>query len=396
MDETAGNHRDAAATASAVEPPAVDRLLLSFLESVGAGSALPLFRASGLSDQSLHKISEMSSQTIHQLGLSPDQATEFSIRVGQHLTDQFLQKEALDVRSLVENAGFDYSVFASVDCESQQEILTSLKRRRRNLEPVQGQAIPGHRPSFDRDPHSRVSQPQERSERSTMVSIADMAGEEQARSSGSLSQLDLAVSILAEFFPSMQEEAIADMLHCMGLRLDEAVDTILEDVSASSSKRKSSSHTSVSRLEAVRQIGATRSGVEGADWKSVYSWISASMGQSSSSGSAGSSSADASLDSLVAFMKVAMNVDDPAAGAEQVSNNASLQIMKRQSYSYQQSLRERYRQLLSARGPEHQLTVVAACHLAACLVDQKKYPAALSILQVCAARVHRCIFIRQL
>jgi hypothetical protein len=69
----------------------------------------------------------------------------------------------------------------------------------------------------------------------------------------------------------------------------------------------------------VRQLGASRSGVEGADWKSVYSWISASTGQSSNN-STGSSSADASLDSLVAFMKVAMNVDDPAAGVEQVAN----------------------------------------------------------------------------
>jgi hypothetical protein len=329
MDEPPGNPRDAAAIVSAVEPPAVDHLLFSFLESVGAGSSLPLFRAAGLSDQSLHIISEMTPQSIYQFGLSPDQAPEFSIRVAQHLTDQFLQKEALEVRALVENAGFDYSVFASVDSESQQEILTSLKRRRRNIEPLQGpaQAVPDHRPSFDWDP-VRSSQLQESSEHSARVSVADMAGEGQARSSGSLSQLDHAVSILAEFFPSMQAEAIADMLHCMGLRLDEAVDTILEDVSTSSSKRKSSSQTSVSRLDAVRQIGATRSGVEGADWKSVYSWISASTGQPSSGGSAGSASADTSLDSLVAFMKVAMNVDDPAVGAEQVSNIASLSCVK--------------------------------------------------------------------
>ena len=329
MDGPPGNPRDAAAIVSAVEPPAVDHLLFSFLESVGAGSSLPLFRAAGLSDQSLHMISEMTPQTIYQFGLSPDQAPEFSIRVAQHLTDQFLQKEALEVRALVENAGFDYSVFASVDSESQQEILTSLKRRRKNIEPVQSlQAVPGYQPSLDWDPPIRSSQLQESSEHSARVSVADMAGEEQARSSGSLSQLDHAVSILAEFFPSMQAEAIADMLHCMGLRLDEAVDTILEDVSTSSSKRKSSSQTSVSRLDAVRQIGATRSGVEGADWKSVYSWISASTGQPSSGGSAGSASADASLDSLVAFMKVAMNVDDPAVGAEQVSDIASLSCVK--------------------------------------------------------------------
>ena len=43
-------------------------------------------------------------------------------------TDQFLQETGA-IRSLVENAGFDYAVFASLDSESQQEILTSIDNR---------------------------------------------------------------------------------------------------------------------------------------------------------------------------------------------------------------------------------------------------------------------------
>jgi len=45
--------------------------------------------------------------------------------------------------------------------------------------------------------------------------------------------------------------------------------------------------------------------------------------------------------------------------------------------------------LLATRGPDHQLTIVAACHLAACFVDQGKYSRALPLLQVrhCALRM---------
>ena len=310
MDETSENPCNASATSAVAD--STDRILSSFLESVGAGPALPLFRASGFSDESMIKISEMNPETIHQtFGLSHQQSDEFLACVGQHLTNQFLQDESIKIRSLVENAGFDYGVFASVDFESQQEILSSLKRRRTSPQAVNSlPTFQSHQPSFARHLHQS-------SDHDARVHIADMSAQGHVASAAAHSQLDLAVSILAEFFPSMQAEAIADMLHSMGLRLDEAVDTILEDMPSSNSKRKSSSHSSLSRLDAVQRIGATRSGVEGADWKSVYSWISASTGQASC-GSVGSASADASLDSLVAFMKVAMNVDDPAACAEQV------------------------------------------------------------------------------
>ena len=327
MDETSANPCEAAAEASAVMP-ADDRVLSSFLESLGASSALPLFRASGYSDQSLPEISQMNPQTIHDtLGLPHEQAGELLARVNQHLTNQFLQQETIEIRSLVENAGFDFGVFTSVDVESQQEILNSLKRRRNNPPTVQGaQVARSHRPSFACDTQLSSSQFKQSSEDTARVSIADMSAEGHEAESGSRSQLDHAVCILAEFFPSMQAEAIADMLHSMGLKLDEAVDTILEDISSSSnSKRSSSSLTSASRLDAVRRIGVTRSGIEAADWKSVYSWISASTGQSCGT-FAGSAAVDASLDSLVAFMKVAMNVDDPAAGVEQVTNVICLKI----------------------------------------------------------------------
>lgn len=319
MDETSANPCETAVDASALMPPD-DRILSSFLESLGASSALPLFRSSGFSDHSLPEISQMNPQTIHHtLGLSHEQADELLARVNQHLTNQFLQQETIEIRSLVENAGFDYGVFTSVDVESQQEILNSLKRRRTNL-PTSPQIAQSQQSSFACDTQLQSSQFKQSLVHNAGVSIADMSAEGHEAGSGSRSQLDHAVCILAEFFPSMQAEAIADMLHSMGLKLDEAVDTILEDMSSSSSsKRKSSSLTSVSRLDAVRQIGVTRSGVEAADWKSVYSWISASTGQSSGT-FAGSAAVDASLDSLVAFMKVAMNVDDPAAGAEQVLN----------------------------------------------------------------------------
>ncbi len=327
MDETSANSCGAAAENSAVEA-ADDRILSSILESLGVGSTLSYFRASGYSDQSLREISQMNPQTIHlALGLSSEQAEELLARVNQHLTTQFLLQETIEIRSLVENAGFDYDVFASVDVESQQEILNSLKRRRTNPQAVHGaQVAQSQQLGFEWNSRSNVSQQelQQTSVHNARVSVVDMSAEGHQAASASRSQLDVAVCILAEFFPSMQAEAIADMLHSMGLKLDEAVDTILEDMSSSSSsKRKSSSFTSVSRLDAVRQIGATRCGVEGADWKSVYSWISASTGQSCGS-FAGSAAADASLDSLVAFMKVAMNVDDPAAGAEQVTNVSGL------------------------------------------------------------------------
>jgi hypothetical protein len=321
MDETSANSCGVAAEISAAEP-ADDRVLSSILESLGVGSTLSHFRASGYSDQSLPEISQMNPQTIHiALGLSSEQAEELLARVNQHLTTQFLLQETIEIRSLVENAGFDYDVFASVDVESQQEILNSLKRRRTNPQAVHGaQVAQSQQLGFERNSPSNLSQLQQTSVHNARVSVADMSAEGHQAASASRSQLDVAVCILAEIFPSMQAEAIADMLHSMGLKLDEAVDTILEDMSSSSSsKRKSSSFTSVSRLDAVRQIGATRCGVEGADWKSVYSWISASTGQSFGS-FAGSAAADASIDSLVAFMKVAMNVDDPAAGAEQVTN----------------------------------------------------------------------------
>lgn len=355
-------------SADALEPTDV-RLLSSFLESVGAGSALPLLRASGFSDQNLPEISQMNPLAIQQmLGLSHEQADELLSRVNHHLTNQFLEQETVEIRELVETAGFDYGVFTSVDVESQQEILNSLKRRRNNPQTAQGMQAA----------HSQHASSSELPTAANRVSVADMSAEGHEAGSVSRSQLDHAVCILAEFFPSMQAEAIADMLHSMGLKLDEAVDTILEDMSSSSSsKRKSSSNTSASRLDAVRQIGATRSGVEGADWKSVYSWISASTGQACSS----SAASDASLDSLVAFMKVAMNVDDPAAGVEQVSSFFVANCLDQFSVMLQ-SVRERYRQLLSTRGPEHELTVIAACNFAACLVDQKKHSAAIQILQV--------------
>ncbi len=313
MNESPGTPCEKSAISSTTEPD--DRLLSSFLQSVGAGFSLPLFRASGLSDQHLKKISESNSETIHQaFGLSHQQAEEFLACVCKHLTNQFLQDESIQIRSLVEHAGFDYSVFASVDDESQQEILTSLKRRRTNLQAVHGfQSAPTNPPSF--------AQLHQSSDHHARVNISDTYSAQEHGTCTATSQLNHAVSILAEFFPSMQAEAIADMLHSMGLRLDEAVDTILEDMPSSNSKRKASSHTSISRLDAVRQIGATRSGVNNADWKSVYSWISASTGQVPCD-SVGSSAADASLDSLVAFMKIAMNVDDPAACAEQVINNS--------------------------------------------------------------------------
>jgi hypothetical protein len=312
MDESSADPCDTPATSGAAEP--ADRILSTLLESVGAGPAVSLFRASGLSDENIVKISEMNSEAIHQtFGLSHQQSDELLACVGQHLTNQFLQDESIKIRSLVENAGFDYGVFASVDFESQQEILSSLKRRRTSPQAVSSlQSFQSHQPSFARHLHQT-------SYSDATVQIADMSAQGHDASAVANSQLDLAVGILAEFFPSMQAEAIADMLHSMGLRLDEAVDTILEDMPSSNSKRKSSSHSSLSRLDAVRRIGATRSGVDGADWKSVYSWISASTGQASC-GSESSPSADASLDSLVAFMKVAMNVDDPAACAEQVIN----------------------------------------------------------------------------
>ena len=45
--------------------------------------------------------------------------------------------------------------------------------------------------------------------------------------------------------------------------------------------------------------------------------------------------------------------------------------------------------MLATRGPDHQLTIVAACHLAACFVDQGKHSRALPLLQVrhCALRM---------
>lgn len=309
----------------AVEPADDVRVLSSLLECLGAASALPHFRASGLSDQNLPEISQMNPLAIQQmLGLSHEQADELLSRVNHHLTNQFLQQETVEIRQLVETAGYDYTVFTSVDAESQQEILNSLKRRRNNPQTGQGmQAAHSQHAGF---PSAAPVSSSELQTADNRVSVADMSAEGHEAGSASRSQLDHAVCILAEFFPSMQAEAIADMLHSMGLKLDEAVDTILEDMSSSSSsKRKSQSNTSASRLDAVRQIGATRSGVEGADWKSVYSWISASTGQTCSS----SAAADASLDSLVAFMKVAMNVDDPAAGVEQVSslNKLSLSIL---------------------------------------------------------------------
>jgi hypothetical protein len=309
MNESSGNHCEASATSSAAESD--DRLLSSLLDAVGAGPSLPLFRASGLTDQNLIQISQMNSKAINQtLGLSPQQAEAFLTCVCQHLTDRFLQDEAIQIRSLVENAGFDYGVFSSVDVDSQQEILTSLKRRRANPQAFHvEQTAQSNQPSF--------AQLHQNSDHNKSVNVTEISSREHNASSAVPSQLDLAVCILAEFFPSMQAEAIADMLHSMGLRLDEAVDTILEDMPSSNSKRKASSHSSVSRLDAVRQIGASRSGVEGADWKSVYSWISASTGQATDD-SLGFTTADASLDSLVAFMKVAMNVDDPAACVEQV------------------------------------------------------------------------------
>jgi hypothetical protein len=313
MNESSGNPCEPSATSSAAEPD--DRQLSAFLESVGAGSSLPLFRASGFSDQNLMKISEMNCETIHQtLGLSYKQSEELMACVCQYLTVQFLNHESIQIRALVENAGLDYGVFSSVDVESQQDILTSLKRRRTNSQAMHGvQCVQSHQPSFAR-------QPRRSPDHNSRANITDISVQQPDAGSAVPSQLDVAICILAEFFPSMQPEAIADMLHSMGLRLDEAVDTILEDVPSSNSKRKASSHTSNSRLDAVRQIGASRSGIEGADWKSVYSWISVSTGQASCD-SAGPIVADASLDSLVAFMKVAMNVDDPAACAEQVINN---------------------------------------------------------------------------
>jgi hypothetical protein len=233
--------------------------------------------------------------------------------------EEFLDRETSEIRSLVENAGFDYSVFASLDGESQQEILASLKRRRTNPQAEQAPHAAPNRSSYSKRDSLQYSSQLLHSSGDTTEAKTGFLAEGQGTNGASRGQLDVAICILAEFFPSLQFEAIADMLQSMGLRLDEAVDAILEDVSTSGSKRKSSLHTSVSRLDAVRQLGASRSGVEGADWKSVYSWISASTGQSSNN-STGSSSADASLDSLVAFMKVAMNVDDPAAGVEQVAN----------------------------------------------------------------------------
>lgn len=328
MDEVPGSAGAPPVDDRLLAPPVDDRMLASFLESVGAGSLLPHFRASGLSDQSLHEISTMNSQAIHELfSLSLEQADGFLLCVCQYLTNQFLERETIEIRSVVESAGFDYTVFASVDSDTQQEILNSLKRRRTQSHSAPSEwSAPSGEPGLEGrgwegansyDFAASAPQGQQAAEHSSRVSMADMSAEDHGSRSASHSQLDVAVSILAEFFPSMQAEAIADMLHSMGLRLDEAVDTILEDMPSSSLKRKSSSHTSTSRLDAVRQLGAARSGFESADWKGVYSWISASTGQSPGGAVA---SADTSLESLVAFMKVAMNVDDPAAGAEQVAN----------------------------------------------------------------------------
>jgi hypothetical protein len=115
--------------------PASDELLSSFLHSVGAASALPQFRAAGLSDHSLEEISGFAATHIEGLGLTRDQAEQFSICVGQHLTVRFLEREAAHSRELVESGGYDYSVFESLDTDSQKFVLLSLEGRRGSRSP---------------------------------------------------------------------------------------------------------------------------------------------------------------------------------------------------------------------------------------------------------------------
>jgi hypothetical protein len=135
MDEIAaylrstGTFSEPKASPVSLELPASDEILKSILHSTGATSALSQFEAAGIYDHCLESLSGFTSTHLHEaFGLSLQQAEQFSALLQQHLTVQFLDKEADHKRRVVESAGYDYFVFESLDRHSQEEVLSSIER----------------------------------------------------------------------------------------------------------------------------------------------------------------------------------------------------------------------------------------------------------------------------